>query len=536
MSDDSSIKKIKKVFQGESWGIKEFSVLIFAIAVQLWDLNVRLSGTYFSTINYQIISLYFSLAVIAAIILDKKPPFKKIFARIGIGLPFFQKLFGFLLFSFIAYCIPFANYIFMKIPEYGGIPLRTITSAILIFWPIWIIYLAFSEPKKLARWAGSIYLLIWVIILIVSIAPLAAYQLQDAEIPGVMPGRTIGSLYRELVGGAKEWKQTIEGGTIGGYEKIKKEIQIGIEYSKTGIDPTQAKVDAANKRDLGVQVLQMKASSPVYYENDQVNVYAQIKAETLEQPVTTKVKCYATSEPIPGQIFPSNEFTIETYDVQDVDCVFPSDNLEEGLHTIHLDTEFNFETVSYFETFFMNEETLRELQKKKQDPLAGYPKPSATSSKGPVNINIKTPEAPIPSAPDKRMTLSITLHNTGPGQIKELKEVYIFIPKGLGISTAIDGRKIYQKIECNELPSEEAKVCVPDTTTVYKVSADELKKELYKNIVLSREFRLYLEIQDYDALLGESIIKPGNIYASAKYDYEMDQKVQIKIQKQPTSI
>jgi hypothetical protein len=536
---DNGMGRLEKIFSrfkdpSEDWGVREFSVLIVAIAVQLWDVNIRLSGLYFPPFIPHLIALYAALAVIATIFLEKDPPLilGSFFEKAGVNLPFFNRLFSFLVFSFIAYCVPFINYLFAKIPEFGGIPVRMITGVVLLFWPIWIMYIAFSNPQFLSRWIGNGYVIIWVIVLVVSVAPLTAYQLQDAEIPGVMPGRTIGTLYRTVIEGSQRtyasWK----------YSKgwVKQEAQDWTIYAKTGISPKQARIDDANKRPIGVQVMKLAASSPKYHENDQVTVYAQIKAETLEAPVTTTVECTATSDPVKGTVFPTNEFTIETYDTYDIDCIFPKGELKAGIHVITLKTGFNFETMSYIETFFMEEGALREKQRKQENPLLGYPKPEATSSKGPVNINIRTPAAPLPAAVDKKMTISTILHNAGAGQIKQISEVYIFIPKGLTLATEIDSRGIYNEISCEDLPSEESKLCDSRTTTVYEVAPAELNNEMYKNIRSAREFRMYLEISDYDKILGEAPIKPGSFYATAKYDYEIEQTIQIQVEKELQSI
>jgi hypothetical protein len=177
----------------------------------------------------------------------------------------------------------------------------------------------------------------------------------------------------------------------------------------------------------------------------------------------------------------------------------------------------------------MEEEKIREMQKKRQNPLAGYPQPKATSSKGPVNINIRTPEAPIASRADKKMTIGITIHNTGGGVIEKIKDLFIFIPAGLTLATEIDSTGVFEERSCADLPPEEARLCNP-AAKVYRVSRDELLKYQYKDIIAGREFRLYLNMEDYDKLIGDAPIKPGSFYASIKYDYKLEKSIQIKIQ------
>lgn len=516
----------------EPWGVREFLILIVAIALQIYDLSIRLSGTNYPPIIPSLISLYFAMALIATFFLDKKPPgfLDDFFNKIHISSPGIRKLFTYLSFSFFAYIIPFINYLFVKVPEsYGSIPLRLITSTILIFWPIWIIFIAYQEPKFLTRIGGTVYMLIWVIILIASTVPMAEHELQNFDIPGVMPGQTIGTLYKTVSDGiSRMWSWP--GKAKGSISLLEQEIRASIEYSKTGVDPRRAKVDESKTRNPGVEVLELQSTSPRYYIEDQVTVYAKIRAETLAEPVEVTVDCMATSDPVPGNIFPQSTFTIEGSDVIDIDCIFPQGELDAGMHTVTLTTNFNFETVSYIETFFMEEGKLRQMQSQRKDPLKDYPPAEATSSKGPVNINIAIPEAPISSKPNQKITASITVHNSGKGKIKSINDLFIFIPKGLELATEIDSTGVFEQITCDVLPFEEAKFCKPQAVNVYKVSSIELDKASYQDIRTKKTFRMYLNTEDYDTLMGRASIKPGSFYSSIKYNYELETTTPIRVE------
>lgn len=495
---------------------REAAILLLffiALAIHIMDIFMRTGGKTFGFLH-PILIPYLLLAFLAMGFLGG-----------GFSQETIKK---YLPISILAYIIPWANYLFYYFPALNtqtilGVSVKVMVTAVILLAPAWVIYLLIVESSKITKLIGLLYIAGWMTLTIFVFWTPLSLQIEEAEIPGIQPGMVLGILIDKVF----VMSQTVARLP----QEVTLEIKQEVLEARIGVDPAQAKTNEANEKQLGVEVMKLSPSSAKFHSDDQVTVYAQVKTETLEQPVTALVECIATSEPIQGTIFPGNEFTVYTSDIQDIDCIFEKGALTPGLHKITLKIDFNFETISYIETFFMTEEKLREMQKREEDPLAGYPQPEATSSKGPVNINIKTPHAPIPAAYDKKITISTVIHNAGRGEIKEIKELYIFVPKGLALSTAVDGRGIYEEISCEQLPPEEARICNPQTTTVYKVSEAELKKDLYKNIRAGREFRMYLEIEDYDKIIGDSPIRPGSFYASMKYDYKLEQSTQIQVLK-----
>ena len=151
----------------------------------------------------------------------------------------------------------------------------------------------------------------------------------------------------------------------------------------------------------------------------------------------------------------------------------------------------------------------------------GVAQPAPESSKGPLNIKIKPPASPIPGTEQGFLT-TLTIHNTWPGKINKIKSVYVYIPKGLKISS--DQDYLYEPLTCDRLPSAEAKTCDANKVNAYQVKQEELQRVEYQNITLARMFTIHTEVENTDLLLGNTQAKPGSFHASIKYDYELEQK------------
>ncbi len=509
------------------WGLGGLALIIFAIAIHIFDVKVRLSGFYYPSTYLATIGLaYALLALLAAGLLrGEEGNFFDRLLRMGHGADFGGRFWRYLIVSFFAFCIPFVNLIVYLLPEPPGIPTRVIMAAVLIWAPLWPIYIILKEPGWIPRLGGLIYLGAWIVIIMLSISPTLQLQYPNVEIPGVMPGMTTGILIQKTVTGAQ---QAISLFKIQA-KSLTQEVHDAVVFAQTGIDQKQARVEAAKAKTPGVRLYNIKTPVTKFHTTEPMTVYATLKAEALETPVKVKIECDAASAVEHGKLFPKDEFYIETSEIQDIDCIFTKEQVErlgKGPHIVTLKTLFNFETLSYLETFFMTQETLRELQKKGEDPLAGYPQPEAITSKGPVNLNIKTPTAPIPAEQDKKIAVAITIFNTGGGTIKEINSLYIYVPKGFTLFKEIETHEIYERINCEDLPEEETRICDPETTDIYQVKDFSVQ---YKNIRTAREFRMYLQMDDYDKIIGEAPVKPGSFHASMKYQYELKQELPISI-------
>lgn len=483
-------------------------LFLLAITVHIADAVWRISGQEFPVIYLPSIMLYVMLALFAAITIQNEKPF-------------LQKAGYFLLISLFAYILPFANYLsFLSIP-------KTILGLIILFAPIWPIYLISSQPTKITGILGATYLFGWIILLFLSYGSIVQPYLLNAEIPGVMPGLTVSVIMSKAYQGA----QTVLAAPTAPIDKIRAEVDRSIQIAKTGIDPTQAKVEEANKAKVNVQMDALRLVEKNLYTTSPVSIASKFTVRTLDSPTTMKLSCQDKKTSKPGKIFPQETFEIETSETQDIDCVFPQNTFDSGAHKIIMDADFNFKTISYIETFFMPEETLRELQNKNINPLAGISQPQAITTNGPINVNIHTPEAPISSKEDKKMTIGITILNTGGGKLKKINELYIYLPKGFALAEESQELGIYEKINCEDLKEKE--ICDATLAEIYQVKPEHLNKPQYKNIETGTEFRLYLTMQDYAEIIGDTTIKPGSIASSIQYDYQIEKEIDINLKNPP---
>ncbi|MBW2978594.1 hypothetical protein KY304_00600, partial [Candidatus Woesearchaeota archaeon] len=155
------------------WGLGAFAMFSLAFAVHIIDLKMRMYGGPFPIIHIPMLSLYAILAVMATILLsgDESSIADKILG-IKTGDSWIGKFQKYALVSLIAYCLPLLNLTTLLFDQIPGISLQMIISTIILFCPIWIIYLFAHEDTILIKVCAGVYLIIWASALIGSIPAL----------------------------------------------------------------------------------------------------------------------------------------------------------------------------------------------------------------------------------------------------------------------------------------------------------------------------------------------------------------------------
>jgi len=510
----------------KSLGIGAFALLILAIIVHTADLATRLNGQTFGFLH-PIIILYILIALFASLIL--KGTGETALDKLIQGTKTQHRLAKYLIISLIAYSIPFVNYIFYYFPSlaqfsFFGTTIKMIVSMAIIFAPIWVLYIMYVEPTKLTGTIGGIYLLLWIILILSTFWQPIQEQKHDLPIEGVMPGYTLGYMTEKIV----STTQYIASEAKEMPHEITEEIREGVYIAEHGIDPKQAEINKANQKTLGLNMGPPQTTT-VAFTDMPLTVHTKLQGAAIIEPISAIFGCTATNDHIQGKIFPTNQMTIQKEQTEEIDCIFEPGQLDKGMHKITISADFNFESISYIQTFFMPEQTLTELRKKGEDPLAGTSQPRATTTKGPVNVNIHAPQAPIPAAENKKITLGITLLNTGQGKIKKINEAIIYMPKGLELAEETGITQNYEKITCEDLLPEEQKTCDPEASEIYKVTQKALSNPQYKNIKTGREFRLYLQEYDKDKLTGKTPIKPASFHTTIRYDYLLEKSTTVHV-------
>ena len=333
------------------------------------------------------------------------------------------------------------------------------------------------------------------------------------------------------------------GGITEGWEKVTKGIstityqgQMGVkrqlEYATGGYYEGQVEKNVAEP--LGVYIENIEKAEKEFYEDERILVWATIKARTLdeEHPVNVNLSCVADESlegegGVKGEITPTEKktFQIETFEEEDISCQFNA-GLEEGSHQIKLTAEFDFTTMAYLKTYFMEKERRRALIRDGVDIFDEYGikdrTPIAIYTNGPVKIGAETTKS-LPLGVDKTagMTmprLGITLENKWLGKIKEIKSLDIEVPDSISIvdcDYSFDG----------PWPGSE------EGFVVYKLEEDEKANEKLKDIEAYRSINCRLKIDNPDDLLGSTPLSVKYYRISTDYVYELGNYINVNVKR-----
>src|SRR3989338_1115447 len=236
----------------------------------------------------------------------------------------------------------------------------------------------------------------------------------------------------------------------------------------TGAEYYTGKVEENKNLPLGVYLINVKPTDTEFdYDEQYASVYGTIQTRTLDDPVTIKPECYAGSKEytgssdklmfVPGYVKPSNHFTVYDLDEEDVDCNIPISAATQGLLTMQqgggsykvtMAAEFNYETIAYLKTYFIDEGRLQSMRRANLDPFVVFAikdkQPTAVFTPGPVKLGVGSKKPPIgvsngqSGAEDTGFRLGVTVDNNlgWKGKIKKINELVIYPPVGVSLDLA----------------------------------------------------------------------------------------------------
>ncbi|MBI4016681.1 MAG: hypothetical protein HY363_03230 [Candidatus Aenigmarchaeota archaeon] len=344
-------------------------------------------------------------------------------------------------------------------------------------------------------------------------------------IPGVERESVIGQ-------GAKVMKESIlqipQSARVA-MRNLQKSYERDVAYAKG--DYAASQIDEDSKRDLGVQLEELKASEERTFEGMPASFYTTLKAEALDKPINIIASCTIDEQNIELLGCETKEgenckITVEGKETTNLDCV--AENLPAGTHTATLSANFDFTTRSYLPVYLMEKNKLRELIKRNLDPLKGYDikEPVATTTKGPVRVGIAVGAQPVGiglQTGEPGPTIAVTIDNTWEGEVKEIKNVLIFLPKGIRI-TKIAGARVLGipfKQTCDgvrQIDEQEARLC-DETINAYTITP-ESADEAFGSFVSFRAYTLTGEGLE----LGPAPITTRNIRVSVIYEYSLEKE------------
>ncbi|MBI4148178.1 hypothetical protein HY490_02710 [Candidatus Woesearchaeota archaeon] len=317
-------------------------------------------------------------------------------------------------------------------------------------------------------------------------------------------------------------------------------------------DFAASQIDAEAKRDLGVSLQPLKKSEERFFTTAPAAFFTTLKGTALDKPIEIKAECEfqtGSDPPAPAKILsrcandPRQDtfcmLTVEGEESYDIDCTTgepPAAGepvLVPGSHTIRLRAAFGFTARSYLPMYLMEQGKLRDMRRRNLDPLEGFDvkSPVATTTKGPVRVGIAVGTQPVGielAAGKPGPTIAVTIDNAGAGEVAEVTNVLLFMPKGLTVAQLAGGRALGEpaKKTCTELRDdpqvkEEAKLCDDKIHNAYLISPRQRGTEPLGSFVT---FRAYTQVEDGNTLLGPAAVTTRNIRVSTTYKYLLKQE------------
>jgi len=299
------------------------------------------------------------------------------------------------------------------------------------------------------------------------------------------------------------------------------------------------KVDEKAKEELGVTLGKIESSESEIQEGEPITFWTNLKAQTLDKdnPINLKVECCIEKDnfcEVKGEIYPKEEFEVYSLTEEELDCNF--DYLTKGSHKVVFKADFNFLTMAYLKTYFIEEERKREMRRRNIDIFKQYKikdkNPEAIYTNGPVEIGIEIiKDLPIGLKKEdefNRFSLGITLKNKWEGELKEIKDFFIVMPKETELvienGKACGGYE-FEKSSCSELNQKE---CDDNMYNLYKLKNKEgwdIEKQGHKSL------RCNIKITDRESLLNKEPIAVKYFYVFTSYDYSLKKGKSFEVKK-----
>ncbi len=416
---------------------------------------------------------------------------------------------GFIIIDFFLF--PYLSYYYTK------------TSNIRGAFPVWVVITLYYTLKlKRSRLLGFVSFFLIMFYLFAFAQPL--FGGLDVGLAGMqtenMGFKAIGGIGAKAFANAKLAFKNVGKGIQESYNE-------SISYA-TG-DYYTGRVDRNVKEPLGVYITNIETADPEVYEDEAIEIWAILRAKSIEEPIDSiKVQCIADKDTIkekPGKSKVS-EFNNFIDEEEDIDCKFEENDLEAGSHLITFTAEFDFTTLAYLKTYFIDDERLKALKREGIDVFKEYgitdKNPIAVYTNGPVGIGMETKTPPIGISKDYDSTpkFGITIENKWKGKITEIKDLIIYLPEGIELDDNCD--EAFEKIETREY--------ILDGYTAYKMIDAVKESKEWKDIELYKSRNCRLNIKDRNKILGDTPISTKYIKARIKYVYNSQESININVQ------
>lgn len=322
--------------------------------------------------------------------------------------------------------------------------------------------------------------------------------------------------------------------------KIVEEYKKGMTEATGGYYQGKVEENQDPRNELGVNIDNLEAADKQFYQNEEVVVWGDLKAKTLDKPVYIYMSCEADG--VKGKIVPDKlanpeylndpkkGYEIERLEEIPFECRFIGGQLKAGTNSIKVKAEFNFETLGYLKTYFIDIERMRALRKDNIDPLRQYgidEKPKAIYTNGPVKLGMGTVDPPVglSTTKDGYSYIGVTVQPQWNGRIKNITNLTIQVPKDLEIEKDGD---FYCRSDF-EMKEEDM-----EGYSVYLMREEEIKK-IKTPIDAYKSWRCSISIPagKTSEILGNTPVAIYYYRASVDYIYEIEKSTSVYVKAVP---
>ena len=407
----------------------------------------------------------------------------------------------------------------------------------LIF-PVWGYYALFTAYQVEKDPLTSI-------LLIILLGTTIFYLVDD----GTAIAARMGYLNKEMENGLMQyWTVAWERfwGTVSQFpERFKQSYDAQLEYATGGYYNGQ--VEENVEEPLGVFIENLLLSNQDYFEDETVILWANLRVNTLkEKPIGILMNCTTgdSKNKKSGQVEPDYypgkpiNFNITSQEEEGIQCKFPAGNLAAATHTLTLSAEFNFETLGYLKTYFMDIDRKQALARNAIDPLDQYgivdKNPTAKFTNGPIRIGIGT-SSQLPVGISKNPTLSqqprlgITIENQWGGKIKNITNIIVMIPTSMRLEQSAEGicNGWFEEVGINTLDD-----ALQDSNYRSYKMTESLRKDINKKPIDTFITRICtVEVDDVDEILGNTPVATHYYRVYAEYIYSAASTISVTVKK-----
>ncbi len=281
---------------------------------------------------------------------------------------------------------------------------------------------------------------------------------------------------------------------------------------------------------LGVYFDQTLRTQNNFYVNEEIGVYAVLKANTLDDPIPVRASCYAdysegstdVKKNIAADLVTPTTETIYQKEKKTIDCQFSPMTLEEGSHSISIIVDYDFTTTARQKAYFVDKDRAQSLLSNDIDILDQYgikdKNPIATYTNGPVRVGMSFRDQPVKLSPTSlnERTLGVSLEKGWDGEIKAIRSFRILIPVTMSIKDS----------KCSGL---DFNVDSDGDYNIYTLA----QPSSVRGFTDYKEFRCTVVFDDMDGILGTQPVATRFFQVEVDYTYKLDTKMSVTIKEEP---